>query len=123
VSRCDQHFLTIVFQITISISRSNHKITDKRLPAISIEKSLAARMQSTKKKMATISERVTTHYIYLVGVFPVPPISRSVPSGARPPSCPPGTGHTQMGPSILRSHCYSKYPAPLPLRAVRCYNA
>lgn len=29
-------------------------------------------------------------------------------------SFPLGTGHTQMGPSILRSHCYSKYPAPCP---------
>jgi len=57
VSRCDQYFLTIVFQITISISRSNHKITDKRLPAISIEKSLAARMQSTKKNGDDIGAR------------------------------------------------------------------
>lgn len=26
-------------------------------------------------------------------------------------------GHRQMGPSILRSHCYSKYPTPLRTRA------
>lgn len=68
--------------------------------------------------MATISERVTTHCIYLVGASSVPPISRPVPSGARPPPCPPGTGHTQMGPSILRSHCYSKYSVPYPF--ARC---
>jgi len=31
-------------------------------------------------------------------------------------SCLLGTGHTQMDPSILRSHCYSKYRSPLHTR-------
>jgi len=46
-----------------------------------------------------------------LSLSPAPPISRSIPL---PPPCPHGTGHTQMGPSILRSHCYSKCPVPRP---------
>lgn len=45
--------------------------------------------------------------------LPLPFLCSPLPNTPSPPWLSLWHGHKQMGPSILRSHCYSKYPAPL----------
>lgn len=107
-------FSTIALQIAVFIALAKSQNREWTAARHLEKKSLLSRMQPAKNGDDIRARDDALHLSrpcsLSLSLSPLSPISRSVPSGA--PSFPLGTGHTQMGPSILRSHCYSKYPAP-----------